>query len=388
MRILHCCLAAFYIDDVGYQENILPRIHKKQGHQVDIVASTETYVEKTKLGYTQASTYLSKDGIEVTRIPYWSWIPHIVARKLRIYTGLRTILYEKKPEILFLHDCQFLSILTITSYAKRNRVKIFVDCHTDFVNSARNWVSRRVLHQIVYRYCAKKIEPYTTKFFGTLPIRSVFLNEVYGINQEKIALLPFGVDDTNFKKSQLPEIRTKIRNKLGFETSDIVLITGGKLDRRKNIHILVDTFTRLRSSHSNIKLIVFGKPSEELEEELIPKLQNEGIAYIEWIDSKEIFKYFCSSDLAVFPGTHSVLWEEAVGIGLPAIFKRWNGIEHVDLGGNCIFLDQTTKEVLYSTLFDLIDQPDQLSKMREIAAEKGPNVFTYSEIARKAINSF
>ena len=45
MKILHCCLAAFYIDNFSYQENIFPKIHKLQGHQVHIIASTETYLE-------------------------------------------------------------------------------------------------------------------------------------------------------------------------------------------------------------------------------------------------------------------------------------------------------------------------------------------------------
>ena len=50
MRILHMCLAAFYIDKYSYQENILPRMHKKQGHEVQIIASVETFVDDVNLG--------------------------------------------------------------------------------------------------------------------------------------------------------------------------------------------------------------------------------------------------------------------------------------------------------------------------------------------------
>ena len=63
MKILHCCLAAFYIDDYGYQENILPKIHKKQGHQVEILASTETYLNNSELGYIKPKSYRTKDNI-------------------------------------------------------------------------------------------------------------------------------------------------------------------------------------------------------------------------------------------------------------------------------------------------------------------------------------
>ena len=37
MKIIHCCLAAFYIDNFSYQENILPKIHKLQGNDVFII---------------------------------------------------------------------------------------------------------------------------------------------------------------------------------------------------------------------------------------------------------------------------------------------------------------------------------------------------------------
>lgn len=39
MKILHLCLACFYIDGYTYQENILPRINREDGHDVRILAS-------------------------------------------------------------------------------------------------------------------------------------------------------------------------------------------------------------------------------------------------------------------------------------------------------------------------------------------------------------
>ena len=70
MKILHCCLANFYIDNYGYQENILPKMHQLQGHDVQIIASTETYIENKKLGYIEAKSYFTPENILITRIPY------------------------------------------------------------------------------------------------------------------------------------------------------------------------------------------------------------------------------------------------------------------------------------------------------------------------------
>ena len=81
MKVLHLCLSAFYIDGYGYQENILPRMHKKLGHDVLIVASTETYIDNMNLGYIESRNYVNEDGIPVHRIPYSKYIPARIVHK-------------------------------------------------------------------------------------------------------------------------------------------------------------------------------------------------------------------------------------------------------------------------------------------------------------------
>ena len=387
MKIVHCCLAAFYIDDYSYQENKFPKFHKMQGHDVSIIASTETYLESKKIGYLSPSTYHTKEGIRITRLPYTKMIPHLIVKKLRIYKGLENKLNEIKPDIIFLHDCQFLSILKIVKYAKNNKVKIFADCHTDFINSGNNWVSKNILHGIIYKYCIQKVVKYTTKFYGTLPLRVEFLKNVYNVPSEKISLLPFGVDDSLFEEENKIEIRKEIRDNLNLKERDFVIISGGKIDARKNIDKLIKAFLKINNENliENFKFILFGKPVKELEEIISLVRKNTDVRYIEWLDSDEIHKYFLASDLAVFPGTHSVLWEEAVGLGLPCLFKKWKGIDHVDLGGNCLFIKEENIEELTVFLLELIRNKTTFTKLKKNAQKLGPRYFSYSEISKRAI---
>ena len=387
MKILHCCLAAFYIDDYSYQENIIPKFHHKQGHHVGILASTETYNSNVELNYVQPSTYKSKDDIVITRIDYVSWLPKSIGRKLRIYKNVKHNLYTFKPDIIFLHDCQFLSILTFANYAKNNDVIIFVDSHTDFVNSGRGWISKNILHKVIYKFCAKSIEKYTTKFYGTLPLRSDFLKDIYNIEPKKIELLPFGSDDSLFNWSEKSSIRQKLREKLNIAEGEFVFISGGKLDRRKNIHLLLKVWNDLKKEGKlpSSKLIVFGKPNIEMNTEIQQLVIGEDIIFIEWLDSKEIHKYFFAADLAIFPGTHSVLWEEAVGLGLPCIFKKWKGIQHVDLGGNCKFLDEVNGRSLKEAIKRISEDKIAFKEMKDKAELLGPRTFVYSEIAKRSI---
>jgi len=386
MKILHCCLAAFYIDNYGYQENILPKIHKLQGHEVQIIASTETYVDNSKLGYAKPKVYKTRNKIQITRLPYVQWLPHFIAKKLRIYKGLSKILQEFKPEILFLHDCQFLSIIEIAKYKNNNsKVKIYIDSHTDFINSARSWVSKIILHRIIYKWCAKKIESYTNQFYPTLPLRADFLRDIYDIPEEKIKLLVLGVDDTIVDYNNRIEISRNIRNSLNIGKDDFVIVSGGKIDNRKKINILMRAVKEL--NNNNIKLIVFGSVNEETKNEIEDLAKDKNIRYTSWIKSDEIYKYFFASDLAFFPGTHSVLWEQAVGLGLPCIFKEWEGIKHIDLGNNCMFIKESNINEIKDAVLFLYRNNNVLSNMRQEAVEKGIPYFSYYNIAKRAIEA-
>lgn len=384
MKIMHCCLASFYIDNYGYQENLLPKTHKIQGHDVMILASTETYLENRHLGYVEASSYYNEDEIQVVRLPYIKWLPHFLAKKLRIYNGVADEINKFNPDLIFLHDIQFLSITQFVRYMRRHKhVKLYADGHTDFGNSARNWVSKHVLHKIVYRWCAKRIEPYATKFFGVTPLRVRFFEDVYLINKDKTDLLVMGVDDSVVDINKAHSKRRSVRARLGIQPDDFVVVTGGKIDKRKHIDILMEVINN--SDISKIKLIVFGEPVPEMKLIIETLAISKKIIMIGWVPPNEVYDYFFASDIGVFPGTHSVLWEQAVGVGLPCVFRRWDGMEHVDVGGNCLMIENGTYQEITDALYLLHTDRNLLSTMKNISIDKGVPVFSYSRIAKHAI---
>ncbi len=383
MKILHCCLAQFYIDNYSYQENILPQMHKLQGHEVFILASTETFINNSELGYLEPRSYRTEEGIPITRLPYVKWLPHFLAKKLRIYEGVMASIEKFKPDIIFIHDCQFISIKTIAKYAGLNKnIRIYVDGHADFINSGTNWVSKNILHKIIYRWCAQKIEPFTRKFYGVLPIRVDFFTDVYKIDPSKVELLLMGTDMTKIDLSKNQEIRQEVRAQLNINDADLVLVTGGKIDRLKNIHTLIAAVNALQKN--DLKLIVFGVPNEEMKTEIEIAVKSPYISYVGWVPSDQTYKYLIASDIAFFPGTHSVLWEQAAGLGKPAIFKKWTGMQHIDFGGNAIFIDNPDEENIKDTIMLLYENRDLIKKMKRIAEEVAPH-FSYYEIAKKAI---
>lgn len=388
MRIAHICLAAFYIDGFGYQENVLPKLHRRMGHDVVIIASTETYLDHTRLGYVEPASYVNEHGVQVHRLPYAKWVPRRLQSKVRAYEGLRAKLEEFEPDLIFVHDVQFWDFLEIRNYVRKRPTPIFADCHTDYVNSARGFVSRHLLHGFLYRRILQRVDPVIDRYLPTLPVRADFLHEVYGLDRAKMELLPFGADDTLTEGLDRMEVRKQMRAALGIPQDAVVLVTGGKLDLRKNIHTLIDRFSQLKTAGelANVHLIVFGQANADVRGELERIVLHEHVHMLGWTPANEIYRAFWAADLAMFPGTHSVLWEEAVGHGLGAVFHHWPGMEHLDLGGNVRIIRDATPATLEALLRELTAaDAAEVRRLGAVAAEKGPSSFSFTAIAARAI---
>lgn len=381
MKILHVCLANFYIDNYSYQENILPREHKKMGYDVKILASTETFIDNNNLGYVQPRTYFNEDEIEVTRLDYRYKFLGYFSKKIRAYKGVKNYLENYKPDIIFLHDTQFKDIKHIVEYIKKYpEVKLFSDCHADFSNSARNFLSRYFLHGIIYKKWTRKILDYNEVFWGVLPSRVDFLKEVYKIPENKTGFLPMGAE-TDLIKSANSEF---IKNKFQIKDKDFLIVTGGKIDKFKlqtiNLMKIINEI-----GNSNVKLLVFGSVSEEIKNDFNKQL-SDNVIYAGWIDSEASYSFFKAANLVVFPGRHSVFWEQVVAQGKPMLIKYWDGLDHLDFNGNLMYLREDSEDELFTKLNKIIRNKNIYERMSLKAQSDKRKEFYYHNIAKKSIN--
>lgn len=377
-KILHVCLASFYIDNFSYQENLLPKYHKKLGYEVEILASLVSFDKNgDTILLNNASEYYNENDILVKRIEYKKGT---LSKKLRLYKDTYKKIDESNPDILFIHGCQFLDMREVVKYMKKHKnVKVFVDNHADFSNSARNWLSKNILHKNIWKHCAQIINPYTEKFYGVLPARVDFLIDIYEVPKNKVELLVMGADDDQVRK-----IEGKETNKSNtFDQKVITVVTGGKIDNfKKQILTLMEISNEINDPR--FKLIVFGSVIEELKDEVDSLSKSEYIEYIGWVNNEESYKVIDSADLVVFPGRHSVYWEQTVGQGKPLLVKYWPGTTHIDLGGNVEFLLNDTKDEIKEKLLGIISNKEKLESMTYYAKQHHED-FLYSSISRKSI---
>ena len=380
MKIVNICLSGPFSDGWNYQENLLSKYQKRIVEEVYVITSLFSWNNKGTLEIVQKTDYINEDGVHIIRIPISKGKGF--NSKFKRFIGLYDLLEQLSPDILFVHGCQFRDISTIVKYLKKHAdVVVYIDNHADFSNSATNWISKNILHKIIWRYYAHKINPFVKKWYGVLPARVDFLRNVYGLPSEKIEYLPMGADNDLVEEYSSSKIRSEYRKKYGISDDDILLVTGGKIDlAKKQTLLLMDAVNQI--DNPKLQLIIFGSVVPELKNDVENRCSKK-VKYIGWLSSEESYSHFAMADLVVFPGRHSVFWEQVAGQGIPMVVKFWQGTTHIDLGGNVKFLYKDSVEEIISVLRSVIDKNIQ-KEMTELAREKSC-FFSYSEIAQMSI---
>lgn len=384
MKIMHIALFATYNDYWGYQENLLLKYQRKMGHDVSLIVSNKTFKEGS-LSFVPESDYYLNDGQHIIRLAYKEFISKKISKGVK-YFSIYKYLEEFKPDLIMIHGLSNISVLQVSKYKKRiNRnCKIIADNHVDYYNGASKPYSLKDKFYILYtRLINKLMQKNYDKVYGVTPWRVQYQKEIFKIPSSKSDLLVMGgdVDKINFNNQLI--IKSEIRQKWSIDNDDFLLITGGKIDFPKNIHLLMQAINEI--NNPKIKLLVFGTFAKTMSYEDVEKFISDKIQLIGWIDSSKVYDYFLASDLGVFPGTHSVLWEQACACGLPCIFKKWQGMQHVDVGGNSVLLDDVCVESIKKTIIDLVNNKSKFDNMKHISMTEGVNTFSYATIAKKSI---
>jgi len=386
MKILHICLEQPYLDGWTYQENILPSCHAELGNDVTVIASKNAfpyYVE-------------NKNGSIYSTKPSKYWIGKVkiirirrrisLLNRLDIYPELFDTIREEKPDLIFLHGGQSLSLLVLKRYARKySNTKLAVDFHAEYYNSARYIFSKLILHRIIWRTIINVSLPYISSIYCISPSVAKMCNELYSIPKIRLQCLYLGTLPNCGLLQQRFEIRKRIRDELDISEDDLLLITGGKLNHDKRLDIIANSLKKL--DNKLIHLIIFGKedPGEEgFAERILREVPR--VHIMGWCHPDRISRLYLASDLAVFPGGQSVLWQQAIETGLPALFRYWNGNDYLNIG-NAVFLYSSNymELVQWLNFFSLKDNRWILGIMRKKALELANDGLCYMRQAEKIL---
>jgi glycosyltransferase involved in cell wall biosynthesis len=369
-----------FTENYSYQDNLLTEYQKKHNNIVQIVTSTRTRDECGKIINVKEGTYILSNGIELIRIK----IPNKVFQILGIYPHLGRYIKNFSPDLIFIHGlCSFIPKQAIKYKKSRSDmvVHIVADNHQDLgttkvVGFPFYWVLK--IHKLFWKKWIQNVDI----VYGTTSWRVAFAKEYYGIPVEKLDTLIMGIDSDRLP-SNPDKVKSIIRNELAIPADSFVFVTGGKLDRNKN------TIEALRAFHkvenTNARFIVFGSINDEIKKDFDELVKGDSrIIYIGYVDSQKVQKYFLASDFGVFIGRHSVLWEEAIGCGLPCVFRRYEKHDHTEVCGNCICLEKANEEDVYQIMCEFASFSEEYLRMKA-AAKIAAESFSYHSIAYKSV---
>ena len=382
MKVVHVQSGGFY-DGWTYQENLLTKWQHKNGHDVTVITTRWSVNTEGKVILVNKDKYdyVNNDGVRIIRLPLTG-----TDRDSFSYDDLYRTIDSCEPEVLFIHGVTH-NTAAITHYLSLHRnVTAYADSHSDFSNSGRKYSLKFQIKRITGWSSRKsrQLIPFVKKFYGVLPARVDYLQYVYGIPANKCELLVMGADDDLVDEARTPAVSKNIREKYSIAPNDFLVITGGKIDLAKTqVLMLMQAVSNLNNEH--VKLLVFGPVVDELQERFNALVDGKTVQYVGYVDGRETYKYFAASNLAVFPGRHSVFWEQVAGLGIPMLCKKWDGTTHVDLGGNVRFLRHDSIKEIQSAIANLVRNPKEYEFMKSVALSEGMKVFSYRNIAKQSL---
>ena len=206
----------------------------------------------------------------------------------------------------------------------------------------------------------------------------------YDVPEEKIGVIPNGVDLEKFKPNR--EKRKKIREKLKIDKNETVLMFSGHKFERKGLRFIIEALPMIKD---NVRLLVIGKDSPELYKKLAQELKVlDKVIFAGFVP--DITEYYAASDIFVFPTAYeafSLATLEAVASGLPILATKVNGTEELIMEGyNGFFIRRDPKDI--AEKLNILIEDDNLRKQMSRNARKTAEKYSWDEVAKRTLEVY
>ncbi len=382
MKIVHLCFVEPYLDNWSYQANLLPEYQAKAGHDVVVIAGLDycpaEYKDYNDAG-TKARTY-TISRVKIIRLP----LRINLLNRLVLPKGLYAVLDREKPDLIFMHSLNNLSVATAVHYKRVSGCKLYADIHSDWYNSGKNLVSRYLLHGFFWRLMYMVYQRHLDRIFAITEDCADFAHYCNGIDRSKIEILNLGADTDSIHWDQRQQIRQEIREQHNIDDNDFVVVTAGKLNANKKVDLLIKAVKAINDKR--LKLLIIGSMEPGYRETLLTLADGDNkIQFAGWQDSARIIDYYLAADIAAFPGTQSVLWQSAICCGLPTILRWWGEtVSYLNIG-NAFFLRSDDETELAGCIKRLMEDRLLYKEMAEKAQHLCNTVLSYDVVAGKSL---
>lgn len=237
-------------------------------------------------------------------------------------------------------------------YAKKKGIinKILVTCSETIPFNHETIWGRKGLKQNVRTY---------TDHFHCLSQKAKQCLVKEGISEEKITVIPYGVDLKIFKSMNQKKNSNKIKG-----------LFIGRLEKQKGIYELIQIYKKIRAEFTHFELSIVGSGPAQKE------LKNIGITPKSYPYS-QIPEIMNEADLLILPSKADRFWEEYLGMvlleamacGLPILTTDCGAIPEV-VSDCALIVKQSSAKDLYQGLKKMIMDKSLLSKLSEMGRDR------------------
>lgn len=394
MKVVHVSLCSYpYISSWGYQENWLIEAHHKKGHEV--VEITSGYIPPiyrehlVKDDTFNKKISYDKNGTKIIRLKYLLPLPFCFNHHLRLYKGLYEALESENPDVIFVHDMQFLSLFTIKKYAKAHLECIVkADTHVSEVNSVNNIFSNIFLHRIFYKWIICSNYKIFQKIYCIARSEKTFIEKYYNIKETdtNFELLPLGGNIISHEEANTNREKVRKRHNLG--ANDLLFVHSGKMERSKRTHEILEAFYQVKGD--NLHMFLIGSIPESQKEVIEKDIQRDKrVLFIGWKNADELREYLYAADAYIQLGSQSSTLQAAICAGCPCIL---NFARNESDGGYTQFFDEDvafsveSKEDVTNIIEKIKRNPEILDEYSLKSQKVAHDIFDYDRQVEKIIH--
>ena len=378
MRILHICIGNPFTETMYYKENYFIEANLLDGHKPIILADTTKW-EQNNIVEVGTCDRILENGARLVRVNLKKIGGRRITMKLRIVEGFVDIVVSLRPDVVLFHNIYQEGIARLGQIKKQlPNCKIYGDSSATFVNSAKTFFSKQILHGIIYRNWVKKGIRYLEKVFFVNDSAREFLIKQYAlpINILELNSLPSIIMDKDEKQKKRKEFRLKH----GISESAVIVSHSGKMDKKKRTIELLKLMKELVKRH-DIYFYIAGSFYDDIKEKAMELIEASGrIKYEGFLQQEELRTLLAASDVYVQPGGASHTTQNAISCGTPVIVavKKDYGLF---VKKNGYIIDDVEQVAGY--ILELYNNRKKLLNMEEEAGKVAKEFFDYRKLASR-----
>lgn len=163
--------------------------------------------------------------------------------------------------------------------------------------------------------------------------------------EKKIEVIPIAIDCNKFK----PMNKQFVREKYGFQSEEKIVICIGRLEKEKNLPMLLNVFVEVSHQIMNSKLIIVGKGSKEQQLlNISNRLNMKNVVFWGELENEKIPELLNCSDVfafcSLYEGSPTVI-KEALACNLPVVSVDVGDVKEVIEGiDGCYIAERDVKD--------------------------------------------